>query len=299
MYLIVVGDNTEFFVPQVDRRIWYLVAGVIMIPSTMVRNLSWLARLSALGIFASVLVVVMLLVLATFPTIANTPGSFAHPAPSLDVRWPTIVLSLGLIMVGFVAHPIFPTLYRGMATPQHYPMCLALSYVFILLFYGAIAVSGYVLFGNQTHQLITLNLGNHEVGQAATALFIVLPFTKFSLAMQPVSATVDQGLRTIIDESSTKYKVAQRVARLCQVFFTIGLACVIPNFATLLGFCGCLFSFTVSLTFPAACYLKLCWHRMSCVEATLNVMLVVFGIVWSVGGTFASFYINPDDARVK
>jgi hypothetical protein len=30
------------------------------------------------------------------------------------------LLAIGLSMVGFVAHPVFPTIYRDMKTPQHY-----------------------------------------------------------------------------------------------------------------------------------------------------------------------------------
>jgi hypothetical protein len=57
---------------------------------------------------------------------------------------------------------------------------------------------------------------------------------------------------------------------------------------------GAAFSFTVSIIFPCACYLRLFWDRLSLLSIALNVaMIVIFSIV-SVVGVIATFE-SPTD----
>lgn len=62
----------------------------------------------------------------------------------------------------------------------------------------------------------------------------------------------------------------------------------IPSFDRIVEFIGSFCSFTVSVIFPCACYLKLHGSRISFLEKMLNVLIVIGGVACAIMGTYLS-----------
>lgn len=77
-------------------------------------------------------------------------------------NWKTVPMSFGLIMAGFAGHSVFPTIYRSMERPEKYGTVVNWTYVATALFYLAVSVCGYLMFGLDVMQEVyelTLILG--------------------------------------------------------------------------------------------------------------------------------------------
>lgn len=75
----------------------------------------------------------------------EAPGSLWQPSPtSIGPNWSKLPLAFGLIMSGFSAHPIIPSLNKDLRDPRQFPRMLDLAYVAATIIYlsmGAVGVS--------------------------------------------------------------------------------------------------------------------------------------------------------------
>lgn len=59
-------------------------------------------------------------------------------------------------MAGFASHAVFPVLYRDMDNPKQYDTMVNWTYVATTTVYLLVAVCGYLMFGSQTMQEVSL-----------------------------------------------------------------------------------------------------------------------------------------------
>lgn len=62
----------------------------------------------------------------------------------------------------------------------------------------------------------------------------------------------------------------------------------IPSFSVMMGIMGSICSFTMAVTFPCACYLKLKWRHITPVKKALNIILVFIGLFASISGAITA-----------
>lgn len=85
---------------------------------------------------------------------------------------------MGLVMVGFAGHAVFPTIKNDMAEKKHYNVMVDVTYVFVLICYVGIAAAGYLMFGDAADEQITLNLGKSLISHIIIWVVISNPICK-------------------------------------------------------------------------------------------------------------------------
>jgi amino acid permease len=199
-YIILCGDNLHKLFPEtLGRRYWMILVAAVVMPSTWLRNLAVLSFFSAFGILASV----FLLFAVIYSGITNNsaPGSLIQPANTSLVEWNSLPIAFGLIMVnvlvhmdmalnfslksGFSGHAVLPNIYLSMDQKSRYNSMINLTYVIAFMLYAAISVIGYLMYGENTLQEISLNLEPGIVSSIATAMTIINPISKFALTITP------------------------------------------------------------------------------------------------------------------
>jgi amino acid permease len=183
-----------------------------------------------------------------------------------------------------------------MKSPRQYKSMVTLSYSCALLIYFGVGVCGYLMYGRDAKDEITKNIkGNSSdkhwmsiVNILALILIVINPITKYSLMIIPI--TFDFTKRISGRASAGHYK---------RKFLTIGIrtlvsalvlvaALVFPRFDVVMNFMGSLLSFTVSLTFPCVCYLKLYFSELGMLSKLFHCSLALFGAFMSLAGSIWS-----------
>ena len=90
-------------------------------------------------------------------------------------------------MVGFVAHPVFPTIYRDMKKPAHYNRLIVITFIIVGGYYCTVAVLGYMIWGQGVGHSITVNVHSGTLGKVNNVLILLLPLTKYAMTMEPIT----------------------------------------------------------------------------------------------------------------
>ncbi len=197
MYLILCVDNLDHLFPNTPRVDLVLIFTGIVLPTTWTRNLSFLSYFSIIGVVASWFLLIVLIYHG-----AST-GKLTSPQPTQMYtsfeEWP---ISIGLVMVGFAGHAAFPSVYRSLKSKSSFGTVLNASYIIVAIANVLIAVCGYLMYGRDTNQEITINMlqdikdgvGSPWLVKAATWVIVINPLTKFALTLNPVAINVESWL---------------------------------------------------------------------------------------------------------
>jgi len=280
-----------------SRSDFMVASAFLFTPTVLLRDLSWLSYLSALGVLSSVCLFVGVFVSGLQdPPLPNPlyceaelgcTGSLFHPSKTEMVQPSTLPQVLGLIMVGFSGHALFPTLRNDMAKKEQYPKMVGVVYLVVTSVYIAISVVGYRMFGNSAQPEVTLNLSPTSLIAQITVWIVVLnPITKFALDMTPIAMSVEQTVKVYFRiQDGFFFTCLSTLIRIFLVAFALLVVITIPDFATFLGVMGSFCALTISLGFPCLCYAKLFWDDLSRFELVCNVFLGTLGAFGALFGT--------------
>ncbi|GER35184.1 transmembrane amino acid transporter family protein [Striga asiatica] len=92
----------------------------------------------------------------------------------------TLPVAVGLYGYCYSGHAVFPNIYTSMENPRQYPAVLLASFGICTVLYAAVAVMGYLMYGNSIQSQFTLNMP-HDLVASKIALWttVVNPFTKY------------------------------------------------------------------------------------------------------------------------
>lgn len=275
----------------------------------MIRNLNILSYVSGLGVLSSVLLLVGVVWTGLDPEHmppsrtfcdpdAGCTGSLLRPSPTVLERWQSLPVVAGLILVCFAGHAVLPTLRNDMADRRQYGRMIDYTYAVVTTCYIVIAIAGYLMFGGAAQDQITLNLGASLVSQMTVWVVAVTPLTKFALDMAPIALGLEGFLAVAfrLPADGALFSVASALIRTILVGLALLIVVAVPDFALVLGVLGSACSFTVTIAFPCACYLRLYWDEIGFWERALNLALAWLGAVCAVGGTVAA--VLYPEARV-
>mmetsp|Transcript_376 Transcript_376/g.445 ORF Transcript_376/g.445 Transcript_376/m.445 type:complete len:480 (+) Transcript_376:210-1649(+) len=284
MFIALMGDHLVALFPSVSRNLWCVFSTVAVLPTCMTDRLSLLSNLSIIGVFTTVFLFFVLAEVAiTSPKIDISTKDF-HAIGSLSTA--AIPYSLGLQMVGFAGHAVFPSIYDSLENKQDFPKVIDVVYVVTAIIYISMAFFGYLCFKEQTKEEVTLNL--YDVApesllvKSTVVLIIINPLTKFSLGVNPLAKIAE----TTYPSNSTIGFVFLRTI-LCAIPCLLAIA--LPSFAVICAFVGAFCSFIVSGIFPIMCYVKLFGHSISRPWYAFNLLVIIVNSIFCVMGTGAVF----------
>ncbi|KAL0403497.1 UNVERIFIED_CONTAM: Amino acid transporter AVT1C [Sesamum radiatum] len=159
-YIILESDNLSSLFPNAhlnfgafelnSHHLFAVMTALAVLPTVWLRDMSVLSYISAGGVIASILVVACLFWVGLVDQVG-----FQTKGTTLNLS--TLPVAIGLYGYCYSGHAIFPNIYTSMAKPSQYPSVLLTSFA-ICTVYAAVAVLGYMMFGESTQSQFTLNM---------------------------------------------------------------------------------------------------------------------------------------------
>ncbi|KAJ0987280.1 hypothetical protein J5N97_005636 [Dioscorea zingiberensis] len=285
-FLILEGDNLDKLAPNLSFRVlgfiiqgkqmFVMLTGLIILPTTWLRNLRVLAYVSVGGVMASMVLLCSLLWTGMADSGFHQSGTMFNLSG--------IPTTLGLFFVCFTGHAVFPTIHTSMRDGTQFSKVLLISFALCTLIYGPMAVFGYLMYGENLESQVTLNF---PVGKIYTNIAIyttlVNPLTKYALAAAPIATAIEEWLGCNARRSTCVF------IRTLLLISTVVIALTIPFFGYLMAFIGSFLSVTVSVVMPCLCYMKIfqaCGGDRLQMGVIIGIML--FGILVALVGTYSS-----------
>ncbi|BFG22410.1 hypothetical protein CerSpe_086840 [Prunus speciosa] len=285
-YIILESDNLSSLFPNahlslggymLDSHILFAILTTLaVLPTVWLRDLSVLSYISAGGVIASIVVVLCLFWVGLVDGVG-----FENKGTPLNLS--TLPVAMGLYGYCYSGHAVFPNIYTSLAKPNQYPAILLTCFVICTILYGGVAVMGYTMFGESTASQFTLNMP-HDLVASKIALWttVVNPFTKYALTISPVAMSLEELV------PSNKSHIYSILIRTALVVSTLVVGLCIPFFGLVMSFIGSLFTMLVTLILPCACYLSILRGRVTRLQATLCIIIIIVGVVSSSFGTYSA-----------
>ncbi|RHZ71654.1 hypothetical protein CDV55_101052 [Aspergillus turcosus] len=301
--VVLFADSLHALIPSLSILQWKIICGFMLMPLNFV-PLRLLSVTSILGILSCTSIVTIIFIDGLVKP--DSPGSLRQPARTtmFPDNWATLPLSFGLIMSPWGAHSCFPCIYRDMRHPHKYGKSLWATYIFTYSLDCAMAIVGWLMFGDGVLDEITANvLLTTEYPQALSICMIVLigiiPITKVPLNCRPLVATVEVlcGLEprhnTMTDRhgglTETLRRSFQAAIRIFVVVVIVVMAIVFPSFDKIMALMGSALCFTICIILPLAFYLKIFGKEIGMGERILDWFLLVTSSVMAIIGTAWAF----------
>ncbi|KAF3551693.1 hypothetical protein DY000_02000066 [Brassica cretica] len=158
---------------------------------------------------------------------------------------------------------------------------------FCTLFYIAISVCGYTMFGEAIQSQFTLNMPQHFTSsKIAVWTAVITPMTKYPLTLTPVLLSLEE----LLPSSSRKMrsKGVSMLIRTILVLSTLVVALTVPFFATVAALIGSFVAMLIAVIFPCLCYLKIMKGRLTNFHMAICILIIIVGVVSGCCGTYSA-----------
>ncbi|ESQ49140.1 hypothetical protein EUTSA_v10020500mg [Eutrema salsugineum] len=288
-YIIMMSDNLSRLFPNIllniagvsldSSQIFAIATTLIVLPTVWLRDLSLLSYLSAGGVFSSILLALCLFWVGSVDGVGFHSGG-----QSLDLS--NLPVAIGIFGFGFSGHAVFPNIYSSMKDPSKFPLVLLASFGFCVIFYIAVAICGYSMFGEAIQSQFTLNMPQQFTSsKIAVWTAVITPMTKYALSLTPIVLSLEELLPS--SEKMRFYGVSMFL-RTILVLSTLVVALTFPFFAIMGALMGSFLSMLVAFIFPCLCYLSILKGRLSKTQMGICVFIIISGIVSGCCGTYSA-----------
>ncbi|GAB2221823.1 hypothetical protein Droror1_Dr00013013 [Drosera rotundifolia] len=287
--LILEGDNLYKLFPKFmlsvgkliieGRRSFILITAIVVSPTMLLTDLGVLSFVSATGVFSCLIILVSVVSVAAFD------GVGFHCGGEL-LKLGGIGTAVSLFIVCFAGHPVIPSIYISMKYPHQFVKVLFVSFIITTITYLGMAVSGYLMYGDNVDTQITLNLPTNSVAtQVAIYTTLLIPVTRYALMMTPVASAIENGM-----PENYRHMTSFRIAiRLVLLVSTTTLAYAFPYYETLVSVVGSIFVVLASFLLPCLCYLKISGsYRQWSFDSIAGLGIIGFGTLAGLFGVYSS-----------
>ncbi|THG19947.1 hypothetical protein TEA_021568 [Camellia sinensis var. sinensis] len=266
-YLIMMSDNLSalFSNAQINfngihldsYQMCTIISTLFILPTVWLRNLSLLSYISVGGVFTAVLVSLCLLWVGVVDQVGF------HPI-GLPLNLAKLPVTIGLFGFCFGCHSIFPNIYSSMKKPSQFPSVLTISFVTSGVLYAAVAICGFLMFGNSTKSQFTLNMPPQFIASKVAAwTTVVAPVTKYALTITPVAFSLEE----LLPSAQSKSHGVSILIRTILVLSTLVVALAVPYFGSVMAFIGSLLVMLVIST---------------------CILIMVVGVICAIVGTYSA-----------
>ncbi|KAG8049052.1 hypothetical protein GUJ93_ZPchr0009g1208 [Zizania palustris] len=243
-YITLLGDSLSSVFPSAHlaftgiylnaHNLFAITMALAILPSVWLKNLSLLSYLSAGGVVATMTVIVCLFWVGIGEGVGFHTGGTALNLTHFPV-------ALGLYGYCYSGHSVFPNIYSSMKERSKFTFVLLFCFIVVTIVYAAVAVSGYLMFGESTMSQFTLNMPQQYIpSKIAIWMTIVNPYTKYALTITPVALSIEEALPKRLQT----YQVGMCV-RTALVLSTVVVALTFPYFALVMALLGSVFTMLV------------------------------------------------------
>ncbi|CAL0333445.1 unnamed protein product [Lupinus luteus] len=296
-YIILESDNLSSLFPDAhlslggielnSHTLFAIIATLAILPTVWLRDLRILSYISAGGVIASIVVVFCLFWVGVLDNVAV-------PSQRTTFNLATFPVAMGLYGYCYSGHAVFPNLYTAMANRNQFPAVLLTCFAICTSMYVAVAVMGYLMFGDATLSQYILNMPQSLVStKIAVWTTVVNPFTKYALSMAPVALCMEE----LIPSNNSKFYVYSILIRTALVLSTFLVGLSVPFFGLVMSLIGSLFTMFVSLIIPCACFLSIWRGKVSRLQVAFCIIVMTVGLAASAIGSYSAIAAIVDNLR--
>lgn len=172
--MVAMGDHLHKVFPSVSFNMHTtIVSAISLLPTVVLKTPALLSYLSMVGTISTVVLVVA--VVASYLIEGDITSEISKRqgivgSGPYHIAWNSEGLALALGMVGycFSGHAIVPAIFTTMEKPHEFESMVSLTFIIVTISCFAVAISGYVMFGQLVEEEVTLSL--KESGKAELAM---------------------------------------------------------------------------------------------------------------------------------
>ncbi|KAH7689477.1 solute carrier family 36 (proton-coupled amino acid transporter) protein [Dioscorea alata] len=292
-YLIFIGQNLSSLLNDTSKHpispviFIFLLLLPLEIALSFIRSLSTLAPFSALADACNILA--MAIVIKEDFQLFN---SFSTRKAFGEV-W-GLPFTAGVAVFCFEGFSMTLPLEASMTNRRQFRWVLSLAFTGITLAYILFGIFGYLAYGDDTKDIITLNLPQNWSSVAVkVGLCVALLFT-FPIMMHPIHDIMESRLKSSgwFQKVSYNVRCAECVglygARIIMVMLLATVASFIPGFGSFVSFVGSTLCALLSFVLPAAFHLTFMGSSLNIWRRTLDYCILLVGMVFAGHGTYAA-----------
>ena len=185
-------------------------------------------------------------------------------------------------------------LENNMKTPTHFIGCpgvLNLGMFCVVLLYSTVGFFGYLKFGENTQDNITLNLDSEQIPAQCVQLMIAAAiFFTYGLQFYPPMEIIWKNVKHCF---GARKLAAEYTIRIALVSFTVGVAISIPDIGPFISLVGAVCLSTLGLMLPSIIELVTVWELDNGLgrfnwRLWKNIAIIAFGVLGFITGSYTS-----------
>lgn len=287
-YLVFVGQNlSSLFTGSSNRSSFFIF---ILVPVEIA--LAWVRTLSSLASFSIFADVCSILAMAI--VIKDDYSSFQ----GLDevqtfTCWQALPFVVGVAVFCFEGFGMTLPLEASMREPQKFGKVLGLAFLFLTSLYVGFGFAGYVAYGNETQDIVTLNLPNDWSAVAVKVGLCISLLLSFPVMMHPIHEMFEIKLM----KSSWFQKISSvpwmemvlfKILRAVTVVILAILASSMPGFGVFVSLVGSTVCALLAFVFPALFHLRAFRGCLHFSQKAIDLTILVCGIGFAIYGTYST-----------
>ncbi|XP_038971952.1 amino acid transporter ANT1-like isoform X1 [Phoenix dactylifera] len=198
----------------------------------------------------------------------------------------------GVAVFCFEGFSMTLALERTMTERKKFHWVLCQAFLGISLAYICFGIFGYFAYGDETKDIITLNLPNNWSAIAVkVGLCIALAFT-FPIMMHPIQEILEAKLKSSrwFHKACNRVQAAEWIGlhgiRILALVALAVLASFIPGFGAFISFVGSTLCALLSFVLPASFHLTFLGSSMALWQRMLDYCILLVGLVFALYGTY-------------
>ena len=305
-YLIFITENLTDYMPHVPKTQWLVAVLPPLFFLTLIPDLSRLAVFSLLAQVSNLL---------AFAVVFWFDFDHLHLAQAILNRKEISLKGFPFFFCAavycFEGAGMILSLEQSLAPARrpHFKQYFVSTILCISTLYISFGASGYLSFGPETKDIITLNLTSSGGGGFDFALLVkmflcVSLFFSYPIMLFPVTRMLQRkyadfkGLASASPSKTSTTSFLPLAIRFCLVTASGIIVCIVPNFSDLMNIIGAVFGTILAFIMPALCHYAIFRRDISKGDFILDCVLVVVGCLGCLLGVLEALSSDEDDVAV-
>lgn len=288
-YFVFIGQNLY----SVFQDLGLSMASYIFMLVPLETGLSWIGSLSALApfsIFADVCnILAMGIVVKEDIQKAVGEGFSFRQRTAITSNIGGLPFAAGMAVFCFEGFGMTLALENSMQERRKFPRLLAQTFGGITLVYILFGFCGYMAYGEETRDIVTLNLPRNWSSLAVqVGLCVGLAFTLPTM-LHPINEIVEGKLKVNHRNNNDSTGLGNIGKYISRAIVVVGLAVVssfVPEFGVFASFVGSTLCAMISFVLPATFHLKIFGSSLPIWQKVLDSIVLLSGLFFAVYGTY-------------
>ncbi|KAL3698491.1 hypothetical protein R1sor_012567 [Riccia sorocarpa] len=287
-YLIFIGRNVSSVLTGDVRQYCYFIA--LIFPFEVL--LSWVRSLSGLAPFSIVADVCNVLAMAV--VVKDDFHDFQGMSEiKAFTSWGAMPFAMGVAIYCFEGFGMTLTLHSSMKRPSEFPRTLGIAFLLIAGLYLSFGLTGYLAYGDETQDIITLNLPNDWTTVVVKIGLCVGLFFTFPIMMFPVHEIFERKLlfNDWFQKQTQSLLLETIWCNFLRAFIVLVVAAVaitVPGFGVFISLVGSTVCAMLAFVMPALLHLKVFGNELTLHTRVGDYALIICGVLFAVYGTYSS-----------